>query len=364
MVFAEISTFDFRLLYGYNMAMVWAPEYQITNGLLLIIRQIGEVLGEIKSTQLTANAVANIQYKSRVISIYASTSIEGNPLSLTDIKRILKHKPVHLRDTEKEIVNYNRALDYVYDKVRRKKFTLSIAELEKIQSIVVKDLLDNPEDVGQLRKKPVIIRDPRRSDVIVFVPPDHQDVPRLTNELCGFINHSAGIIDPLILAGIFHRQSVIIHPFMDGNGRTMRLITTALLGMTGIDLFELFSFENYYNQNVAKYFQRVGLQGDYYELQATINFTNWLEYFAEGILDELKRIQKVIPASIATKRIPKQYDQVLSYIKQHGSISQAEYGEISPRSLAARKKDFAKMRQLGLINAKGQGKSTYYVLSE
>ena len=185
----------------------------------------------------------------------------------------------------------------------------------------------------------------------------------LTESLCEFINTSKGVIDPIVLAGLFHRQSVIIHPFKDGNGRTTRIITTALLGITGIDVFEIFSFENYYNQNVSSYFRHVGLQGDYYDYKHNPpDFTSWLEYFVDGILDELKRVQKNILLSKPYMRMPEHYNIVLDYINKRGSISQSEYAKISSRSLAARKIDFVRMLELGLIEAKANGRSSYYVL--
>jgi len=88
---------------------------------------------------------------------------------------------------------------------------------------------------------------------------------------------------------------VLIHPFMDGNGRTTRLATKVLLTQMGLNTFNLFSFENYYNKNVTRYFQYVGERGDYYDLKDKIDFTNWLEYFTEGIIDELLRVQEILP---------------------------------------------------------------------
>ena len=85
------------------------------------------------------------------------------------------------------------------------------------------------------------------------------------------------------------------HPFMDGNGRTTRLATKVLLTQMGLNTFNLFSFENYYNKNVTRYFQYVGERGDYYDLKDKIDFTNWLEYFTEGIIDELLRVQEILP---------------------------------------------------------------------
>ena len=340
------------------------PKYTISNKLLSTIREIGESLGELKAFHLSDQDLAKLEVEARELSSYASTSIEGNPLPLTDVKRLLKAQKEHVRDTEREVLNYNKALQSLYADVRSGKFKLSIKTLEKIQGQVVNGLMDNPAHCGALRKAPVIIRNPQKVDEIVFIPPDFKDVRKLTNDLLKFIENSIGKIDPIILAGVFHRQCVIIHPFIDGNGRTTRLLTTAILGKAGLDLFEIFSFENYYNRNITRYFKAVGLEGDYYDLKEEIDFSAWLEYFADGILDELRRVRKALPEQAGTKpRLEPHHRQILDYIKQHGSITQREYGTISSRSLASRKLDFDKLLKLNFIKAEGIGRGTYYVLT-
>ncbi len=113
-------------------------------------------------------------------------------------------------------------------------------------------LMENPFDVGHIRQKPVIIRDPRLADGTVFLPPDHGDVPDLCDALFIYLRDNINEMDPILLAGLFHKQAVIIHPFMDGNGRSTRLMTTAILGMTGLDVFPVFSFEDYYTGATPK----------------------------------------------------------------------------------------------------------------
>ena len=344
------------------MAMKWKPEYRISDKLLLIIRGIGESIGEIKAYHLPDTALAKLELNARELSSFASTSIEGNPLPLTDVKQLLKNRKENIRDTEREVLNYNNALQKLYRLVGQGGFELNIRLLEKIQGLVVDGLLDNPSHIGAIRQDPVIIRNPRKIDEITFIPPDAKDVEYLTTELMNFINDNVGKIDPIILAGIFHRQNVIIHPFIDGNGRTTRLLTTAILGRSGLDLFKIFSFENYYNRNITRYFKAVGLEGDYYDLKDNINYSSWLEYFAEGILDELRRIIKILPTkSQLSPRLEPHHQQVLDYIDQIGSITQREYQEISIRSLASRKLDFEKLVSLNLIEQKGRGRGTYYV---
>jgi Fic family protein len=260
------------------------------------------------------------------------------------------------------VLNYNKALQSLYANVRSDNFNLSIKTLEKIQGEVVYGLMDNPSHCGALRESPVVIRNPRKIDEIVFIPPDSKDVRKLTSDLFKFIEKNIGKIDPIILAGIFHRQCVIIHPFIDGNGRTTRLLTTAILGKAGLDLFEIFSFENYYNRNITRYFKAVGLEGDYYDLKDDVDFSAWLEYFSDGILDELRRVRKTLPEQARVKpRLETHHRQILDYIKENGSITQREYGSISSRSLASRKLDFDKLLKLNLIQTEGTGRGTYYV---
>lgn len=340
------------------------PNYMISNKLLRTIREIGESLGELKSFHLSDQDLAKLEIEARELSSYASTSIEGNPLPLTDVKRLLKTQKENVRDTEREVLNYNKALQSIYADVRSGKFSLNIQTLEKIQGQVVQGLMDNPAHCGALRKAPVIIRNPKKVDEIVFIPPDSKDVKKLIGDLFKFIESNIGKIDPIILASIFHRQCVIIHPFIDGNGRTTRLLTTAILGKAGLDLFAIFSFENYYNRNITRYFKAVGLEGDYYDLKNDIDFSAWLEYFADGILDELRRVRKTLSEKTGAKpRLEPHHKQILAYIEKHGSITQREYGSISSRSLASRKLDFDKLVKLNLIKTEGTGRGTYYVLS-
>ncbi len=345
--------------------MSWYPEYTISNKFLLTIREIGESIGEIKGLHLTDTALAKLELNARELSSYASTSIEGNPLALTDVKRLLKTRKESVRDTEREVLNYNSVLQTLFKSVRQNRFKLNVKTLEQVQGQVVDGLMDNASHCGALRQDPVIIRNPSKLDEIVFIPPDAKDVRQLTKALMIFVNQNIGKIDPVVLAGVFHRQNVIIHPFMDGNGRTTRLLTAAILGKAGLNLFEIFSFEDYYNRNVTRYFKAVGLEGDYYDLKDTIDFSAWLEYFAEGILDELRRIIKLLPEQSTPKpRLEPHHQQILDYIQQQDSITQREYGAITDRSLASRKLDFEKLTQLNLIEVKGVGRGTYYVLVE
>ncbi|MEI7579142.1 MAG: Fic family protein [bacterium] len=333
------------------------PKYSISNKLLINIKEIGLLTGELNSKVFPSSVLVKLEKDARALSAYSSTSIEGNPLPLTDVKKILKSKPENIRDSEREVLNYNTALILLDERINKENnIKISDKIICDIQQVVVKGLLLREKGY---RAEPVVVNDPRTRQT-VYLPPDHQDVPSLMTNLIEFINSNNKNIDPLILSGIFHKQFVTIHPFVDGNGRTARLITKLLLANMGLNTFHLFSFENYYNNNISKYFKNVGVVGDYYDIKNNLDFTFWLEYFTEGIVDELKRVKKVLPSY--QPRLEDHHKKILKYIEKNGSINTVEYEKISGRKKATRIIDFKFLIDLGLIERKEQGKASYYIL--
>ncbi len=338
------------------------PKYTITNKLLGNIKRIAEIVTDLNSRSFPKVVLLEMERRAREISAYSSTSIEGNPLPLTDVKRILKNKPEYVRDSEKEVLNYNKALLELNELINAEKISLNIDWLEKIQKMVTDGLIAEHRS-GHIRKEPVFVNDPRIRKTIYW-PPDHQEAISLLNGLFEFLEKNNQSVDPLILAGIFHRQFVIVHPFIDGNGRTARLATKVLLAKMGLNTFNLFSFENYYNQNVTRYFQEVGLLGNYYDLKDKIDFTSWLEYFTDGIIDELLRVEKELEKEVINPDTSlKEYHQkIINFIKEKGFITDKDYSMITDRAKPTRNLDFRKLIDLGIIVKVGKGKATYYKL--
>ena len=335
----------------------FTPQYSITPPLLEAIKRITLLVHERNQHPVSDIVLAQMQSEARAVSTYASTSIEGNPLPLTEVKRLLKQRPVHIRQSEREVLNYNRVLSDLNLQLAVP-FTAEL--LQHIHTGVMEGLLP-AHQIGAWRQDAVVVYDPRSQEV-VYLPPNYADVPPLMDALIVFVQENRASLDPLLLAGIFHKQMAVIHPFMDGNGRTARLATTVLLAGLGINTFNLFSFENYYNQNVTRYFQHVGLLGDYYEAAPQLDFTTWLIYFTEGILDELWRVQKQLAQSQSSPstRLHTHHQHILKYIDQHGFITDRDYTQLTDRAKATRTLDFNKLIELRLIVRLGKGRSTHY----
>ena len=341
---------------------IFQPRYTITPRLLANIKRITELVTELNNKHFSKVVLLDLERRAREISAHSSTSIEGNPLPLTEVKKIMKHRPEHVRDSEREVLNYNQALTHLNALLQQGKNSFDLKLILDIQKTVTADLINKLRS-GKLRQEPVFVNNPQTRQLIYF-PPDHQDVPWLIDGLLKYVHVNRTKLDPLIIAGIFHKQFVIIHPFVDGNGRTTRLATKVLLAGMGLNTFNLFSFENYYNQNVTKYFQNVGLVGNYYDLKDAIDFTSWLEYFSDGIIDELLRVGDELAKSNSTPATTLQsyHHAVIDYIKKHGFIKDGDYAHLTARARPTRNLDFKKLIELGFIEKQGKGKATYYVL--
>ena len=343
---------------------MFKPNYTITHNLLDNIKRIYNLVQRMNQRQLPELVLVEFQKTAEAVSTFASTSIEGNPLPLTDVKRIIKNLPRNVRDSEQEVLNYNEILKKINGDLERGSVPVTLELILSIQKKVTRKLLPSSQS-GKLRQDPVFVNDPRLRQTI-FWPPDANDVPALMKDLIRFINTGKPQIDPLILAGLFHKQMVIIHPFMDGNGRTTRLVTKILLADMGLNTFNLFSFENYYNQNVTRYFEAVGVRGNYYDIADQIDFTAWLEYFTGGIIDELLRVEKTLPepAQSPQTQLRDYHQKILKFIEENGYIADRDYAGLVERAKPTRRLDFNKLIELGLIVREGKGKNTYYVLKK
>ncbi len=340
---------------------MYDPRYIITPDLLNNITRIHKLIAGLNNQHFAAPILMELLNSARSLSTHASTSIEGNPLPLTEVKKLLKTTPARMRDSEKEVVNYNQTLIWLDEQIDTLNLSIDLKLILKVHEGVTRGLLPTFQS-GHIRQFPVVVNDPRTREP-AYLAPEYKEVPLLLKSLMEFIDKSKNTLDPLLLAGIFHKQFILIHPFMDGNGRTTRLLTKILLAKLGINTFKLFSFENYYNQNITKYFATVGEQGDYYELSPGIDFTSWLIYFTDGIIDELVRVGAILSVSAKNSQdLRPHHHKILTYLSTHPTISDKEYKKLVKRGDSTRAADFTYLLNLNLLIRHSGGPSTYYTL--
>ncbi|HAR42793.1 MAG TPA: cell filamentation protein Fic, partial [Bdellovibrionales bacterium] len=191
------------------------------------LEQIDELNNQIKSFRpISKDLLKQIKEYYRIGLTFSSNAIEGNTLTETETKVVLEDgltiagKP--LKD-HYEASGHSEAFDCIYD-------------LGKKKSITEKDILNihrlfyyriDKENAGKYRKVPVVITG---TD---FVPPVSSKVPGLMKTFIAKIPAMRKKLHPVTFAAKLHEELVNIHPFVDGNGRTARLLMNLALFQEG-----------------------------------------------------------------------------------------------------------------------------------
>lgn len=154
---------------------------------------------------------------------YNSNSIEGNTLSLRETILVLKDGITIGGKTLREhfeAINHEKAIDYLYSIVNSK-YVLRCIDILHLHGLVMKNIED--EFAGRIRNGAVRIVGAN------FTHPNASKVSDLLDELIEYINTNPQGLNDVLLATVFHHKLVWIHPFFDGNGRTVRLAMNLLL---------------------------------------------------------------------------------------------------------------------------------------
>ena len=120
---------------------------------------------------------------------------------------------------------------------------------------------------------------------VVYTPPPAHDVPILMRELVDWLNRERDI-HPVLVSGIAQFQLVHIHPFLDGNGRASRLLSTLCLYRAGYDFKRLFTISEYYDRDRAAFYRAI--QG---VREQDMDLTGWLEFFTAGSATQLDEVK-------------------------------------------------------------------------
>ena len=158
---------------------------------------------------------------------YESNRIEGNTLTLRETDLVInkgltiggKSMREHL-----EAINHKDAIDYIKE-IAQKETDLSERVVKDIHALILRGI--DKENAGTYRKVPVMISGARH------IPPQPYLIEQLMEEYFEFYEANKDTLHPVILSAEMHERLVSIHPFIDGNGRTSRLVMNLLLIRNG-----------------------------------------------------------------------------------------------------------------------------------
>ncbi len=192
-----------------------------------MLKEIDELKKEMDAHRpLGKNALKQLKEYYRIGLTYSSNALEGNSLTETETKIVIEDgitiggKP--LKD-HYEAIGHSEAYTLLYELAKGKEIReKDILELHKLFYYRI-----DPENAGTYRKKKVIITGAE------FRPPFPSEIPNLMKEFLSNLPRMKKKCHPVEFSALLHKDLVSIHPFIDGNGRTARLLMNLALLQSG-----------------------------------------------------------------------------------------------------------------------------------
>jgi Fic family protein len=307
---------------------MFKPKYKITPKMNKTLVEIERVRGFLDAVKLKDDWISDMQKKALILETHHSTHIEGTALSLEQAESILEGRKIDgiNIDDRKELLNYKKAMDFI-SKYLGKDDPVTEGLIREMHKITVKAVRGDKADPGNYRKVQNYVVNSLTGET-VYTPPSPLDVPPLMREMTEWLNRDKES-SPVLTAGIAQFQFVHIHPFIDGNGRTARLLSTLILYKTGYDFKKLFSISEFYDKNRPAYYDAIQSVR-----KNDMDMTGWLEYFTGGLKSQMEEIRdkgaQIIRQDAVLQKIKKiglnsRQEKAVKYLIINAKITTAQY---------------------------------------
>jgi len=339
------------------------PRFTITNRITAGLTQIERARGFLEAARLSEDWLRTMRSRALLLEAHHTTHIEGTRLTLEQAEDIMAGRQVSEADPDdvRELLNYRDAFEFVSEYLGNGG-PISEGLIREIHKRLVQGVRGGTANPGAYRLVQNYVVNSLTGQVI-YMPPPPGDVPALMAELVAWINGEEDI-HPVLMSGTAQFQLVHIHPFVDGNGRTSRLLSTLCLYRAGYDFKRLFAISEYYDLDRTAFYtaiQNVRERG--------MDLTGWLDYFVEGLATQMNEVTERGKRVIRKDAIAQKFDlssrQALAvgYLIENPMLQIEDYEGLCPgvhrRTL---QRDIKELVDKGVLKADGAGRAIYYKL--
>ena len=310
--------------------MSFEPRFTVTNAITADLTRIERARGFLEAATLAEDWVRELSGRAFVLEAHHTTHIEGTRLSLEESERLLAGETVAEADPEdvRELLNYRDAFEFVSTWLGSGG-PITEGLVREIHKRLVEGVRGGSAAPGTYRsiQNYVVNSD---TGTVVYTPPPAYDVPILMRALTDWLSRE-GEIHPVLVSGIAQFQLVHVHPFLDGNGRTSRLLSTLCLYRAGYDFKRLFTISEYYDRDRTAFYRAI--QG---VREQDMDLTGWLEFFTSGLatqLDEVKALgERTIRQDVLVRRhaLSDRQAIALGHVIEHGRLAIQDYERLCP----------------------------------
>lgn len=333
--------------------MGYEPLFSISSRLLLLVESVAALRERIQASAIELSWVPALQKDTRTRNVHASTAIEGNPLTLEQVRALDEgREPVAADErSQREVLNYFAGLRYVEKHAAKK--TIRHEDVFALHRLVAGGGVMDQGKAGRYRT--ITVRVGR------YLPPAPSDVSGLMFRLLEWWNNRTAALSPVLSSAILHYRFEAIHPFADGNGRTGRALALWELYRRGFDTHHIFTIDEYYWEDRPGYYaalDQVRAAGE--------DLTGWLEYCAEGLRQTLERVWLRVQAFDlgSSKKVvlrPKQ-EHLLRLLRDQGSMAPVEIWDALKISRQGAMDLLRPLLEAGVVEKVGSKKTGRYAL--
>jgi len=264
---------------------MFSPRFTITNAMTADLMRIERAVGFLAAARLSDDWIREMQANALILEAHHTTHIEGTQLTLEQATQLLAGQTLPDADPDdvRELLNYQSAFDLVAEYVGSGE-PITEALIREIHKRLVRDVRGGSATPGQYRLGQNLIVNSVTKETIYTPPPAHE-VQRLMTDLIEWLNADTRI-NTVLISGVAQFQLVHIHPFIDGNGRTARLLATLVLYRGNYDFKRLFTISEFYDRDRTAYYAALQSVREH-----DMDMTGWLEYYVNGLATQMQEVQ-------------------------------------------------------------------------
>jgi Fic family protein len=343
--------------------MAFQPEFTITNRMTAAITRIERARGFLEAAQLSDDWVREMGDRALILEAHHTTHIEGTRLTFDQSERLWRGEAVPEADPDdvRELLNYRMAFEFVSECLESGD-PITEGMIREIHRKLVEGVRGGSAAPGEYRRIQNYVVDSSTGEV-VYTPPTAVEVPIMMSEMVKWLNDELDI-HPVLVSGIAQFQLVHIHPFLDGNGRTSRLLSTLCLYKAGYDFKRLFTISEYYDRDRSNFYKSIQSVRE-----NRMDMTGWLDYFITGLETQMIEVrgrgEQVIRRDVLIKQhgLNERQAKALGFLIQNGKLTIQDFEvlcpEVNRRSL---QRDLKGMMNKQLIRAEGATNQLVYQL--
>jgi Fic family protein len=300
-------------------------------------------------------------------AVAASTSMEGVPVTVEEVRRILAgERPPEVKQEDRELVQgYRDAMSFVLRRADDPAFGWNRELIVALHDRILAGKYS--EGAGRLRtdRPAYVVNSLTRQPV--FLPPPGEQVPSLLDEACRHME--AASVHPAVASAWIHVAIAAIHPFRDGNGRSARVLASLAMYRGRFKRPEFTSLEEWWGRHLAEYYKAFSCLGSVFTRDADVT-----PFLSAHIEAQLRQIRALDAREWIERQVWTALEEVAEDFNQDRRVANAlwdaffgrdvtagYYRSLADVSPATATKDLASLVTAGLLKAEGRRRGRRYL---